>query len=62
LSGKEKNNNQSMKKNICLKLFLALLFFFQTKFLDKYFWLEKQYLKERKRCSICHIYQLFKDR
>ena len=37
-------------------------FVFQTKFLDKYFWLDKKYLKERKRCSICHIYQLFIER
>ena len=37
-------------------------FFFQTQFWDKYFWLDKKYLKERKRYSICHIYQLFKER
>ena len=43
-------------------VFGIIVFFFKQYFLDKYVWLDKQYLKERKRCSICHIYQLFKDR
>jgi hypothetical protein len=30
LSVKEKNNNQNLKKKVCSKLFLALLFFFSN--------------------------------